>query len=207
MPISILKQTLSKAYRALSAARTTDQFETLLASGLATRGRHSYGIPTVRTFPGNDSRLAIGSFVSIADEVTILLGGNHPASWVSTFPLRIRLGLPGALEDGMPSSKGDVVIGSDVWICQRSTILSGASIGHGAIVTAGSLVAGKVPPYAIMGGVPARLIRYRFEKTTIDSLLAIEWWNWPEARITEAVSLLSSPNVDEFLKYCAATRR
>jgi hypothetical protein len=107
--------------------------------------------------------------------------------------------MPGALTDGTPATKGDVVIGSDVWIAQRATILSGVSVGHGAVVAAGSVLIRDVPPYAIVGGVPAKLITYRFDQLIIESLLATKWWDWPDARIREAVPLLSSPNLKEFL--------
>jgi len=108
--------------------------------------------------------------------------------------------MPGALQDGTPCSKGDVVIGSDVWIAQRTTILSGVTIGDGSVVAAGSVVVEDVPCYAIVGGVPARVIKYRFDASTILSLLAIKWWDWPDADIREAVPMLSSPNLDEFVE-------
>ncbi len=174
-------------------------FDRLLRDGIVTVGRHCYGIPSVQVFPGNHSRLVIGNYVSIAEEVSILLGGDHPTQWVSTHPLRIRFGLEGAYEDGTPSSKGDVRIGSDVWMAHRVTILSGISIGDGAIIAAGSVVTKDVPPYAIVGGVPGTVIRYRFDAPTVSALLAIGWWNWPDAQVMAAVPLLSSPQASEFI--------
>ena len=108
----------------------------LKSSGRVNIGRFSYGDPHIEVFQGDNSRVSIGSFCSIASEVTILVSGNHRSDWVSTFPFRIVLGMPGAFHDGHPASKGDVIIGSDVWIGRGATILSGSTIGHGAVVGA-----------------------------------------------------------------------
>ena len=106
----------------------------------------------VYCFPGNNSRLKVGPFCSIAHEVEIFLGGNHPVDWVSTFPFRARFGMPGAFEDGTPATRGDVVVGPDVWLAHGVTVLSGVSIGPGAVAAAGAVVTRDVAPYEIVAG-------------------------------------------------------
>lgn len=194
------KRLLGRTYEILRGAWLVSRFQQLQAAGMITVGRYSYGVPDVHTFHGDPSYLKIGAFTSIADGVTILLGGNHPTRWVSLFPFRARLNLPGAYCDGMPGSKGDVVVGSDVWIGQGAAILSGVTIGDGAIVGAGALVASDIPPYAIALGIPARVAGFRFDPATVAELLAVGWWDWPFDQIMEAVDLLSSERIAEFLQ-------
>jgi len=151
-------------------------------------------------YAGSERRVRIGSFCSIGPEVDIITGGIHPVQWVSLYPFRIKWGMDGAYEDGMPTSNGDVEIGSDVWIGTGALILSGVSIGHGAVIAARAVVSRNVPPYAIAAGVPARVVRYRHTQEQIRRLLEIAWWNWPDERIREAVPLLLSTRVEEFLQ-------
>ena len=162
-------------------------------------GRHTYGDPTVEIYQGSESRVTIGQFCSISPRVRIVLGGRHPAEWVSTYPFRVKWGLPEAFQDGMPATKGDVRIGSDVWIGTEAMILSGVEIGHGAIVAARSVVTRDVRPYAIVAGVPAREIALRHSEEQIAQLLRIAWWDWDEDEILAAVPLLSSPDISTFL--------
>jgi acetyltransferase-like isoleucine patch superfamily enzyme len=105
----------------------------------------------------------------------------------------------GAYQDGMPTSRGDVEIGSDVWLGTGVLILSGVKIGHGTVVAARSVVTRDIPPYSIAAGVPARVVRQRFSDDQIQRLQKIAWWDWPDARIQEAVPWLSSNRIDEFL--------
>jgi hypothetical protein len=93
-----------------------------------------------------------------------------------------------------------VVIGSDVWIGTDAMVLSGVSIGHGAIVAARAVVTRDVPPYAIVAGVPAKVVRWRFEPAVIERLLKVAWWEWDDERIRQFVPLLSSTRTDEFLQ-------
>lgn len=157
-------------------------------------GRYTYGNPSLRIW-SEAERIDIGSFCSIADEVTIFGGGEHNSSWVTTFPLRIAFGLPGANEDGHPASKGNTTIGNDVWIGYRATVLSGVHIGDGAVVGAGSVIASDVPPYAIVAGNPAKVLRYRFEQDVIEKLMAVKWWDWPIEKILERTCDLCSSNL------------
>ena len=163
-------------------------------------GHHSYGIPIVLFGDlQKNTRLKIGNFCSLPHKrVLILLGGEHYHNWVSTYPLNMNFpsyNLPSSLR-----SKGDVVIGNDVWFGVNTTILSGVTIGDGAIIGANSLVVDNIPPYAVVGGNPAKIIRYRFSKETIKLLLQIKWWNWTERKIKDASHLIMQPNIDQFVK-------
>lgn len=174
----------------------------LMQSGRVIMGAHSYGIPDVRLYSGDsETRLRIGRYTSIAAEVNILLGGNHPTDRLTTFPIRHKLHLPGAGTDGFPSTKGDVVIGNDVWIGFGTTIVSGVHIGDGAIVAAGSVVVRDVEPYAIVAGSPARVIRKRFGDDVIGRLLTLRWWDWDDDLVAERVADLSAEDaVDALLR-------
>jgi acetyltransferase-like isoleucine patch superfamily enzyme len=163
-------------------------------------GEYTYGTPCVR-FGRNEGggQLIIGKFCSIADGVVILLGGNHRTDWVTTYPFNALLdefkNIP-----GHPSTKGDVVIGNDAWLAHQSLILSGVTIGDGAVVAARAVVTKNVPPYAIVAGNPARVIRYRFSDDTIARLLRIRWWDWDIAKIKQNVPAMLATGVDEFAR-------
>jgi acetyltransferase-like isoleucine patch superfamily enzyme len=160
-------------------------------------GPYSYGRPKVR-FPESGARLAIGRFCSIADGVEILLGGNHRLDRTTTypFPAMPRLWPEAAGLDGRHSSNGDVVIGHDVWLGSQSLVLSGVAIGHGAVVAARAVVTRDVPPYAIVAGNPARLVRYRMSEERIAVLLASRWWDLPEAQIRRLIPVLMSDRTE-----------
>ncbi len=164
-------------------------------------GRHTYGASKIRLdhYKGSEVLVKIGSFTSIAPEVRIITGGIHPSNWVSLFPMRIAFALPKAYEDGTPYTKGPIEIGNDVWIGTSVIITSGVNIGDGVLILPGSVVSKNIPPYAIAGGVPAKVINYRFDEKTINSLLKIQWWNWDDKKIMEEVPLLSSTNISDFL--------
>jgi acetyltransferase-like isoleucine patch superfamily enzyme len=179
----------------LGRSSSERRLQRLISAGRVTWGRHSYGTPDVLTFRGDTTRAHVGSYVSIAHGVRLLLGGNHRVDWVTTFPLRAHFGLPGAHTDGHPSSKGDIVIGNDVWLGYGCTILSGVNIGHGAVVGANSTVTRPVRPYAIMVGSPAREVRRRFSDDEVDALLQLAWWDWPDWKVQQEVDVLCSPNV------------
>lgn len=170
-------------------------------------GRGSYASdPDIVAGLGDlDHKVIVGSYTSIAAEVTFLIGGEHHPEWVSTFPFRIAYGLPGQCEDGQPMSRGPITLGNDVWLGRGVTVLSGVTIGDGAIVGARSLVTKDVEPYAVVGGVPARVIRKRFEDHHIEALLATRWWDWPEEEILSVTDILCSKDVDALLRY-AETR-
>jgi virginiamycin A acetyltransferase len=159
-------------------------------------GAWTYGRPKIR-FPESGARLTIGRYGSIADGVEILLGGNHRTEWVTTYPFPALAGLwPEAA--GIPGShttRGDIVIGHDVWLGSQAMILSGVTIGTGAVVAARAVVTRDVPPYAIVGGNPARVLRMRFEEAEVASLLASRWWELPREDILQLMPVLMSGRV------------
>ena len=160
-------------------------------------GEWTYGAPTVENWDQNAS-LSIGKFCSIADGVTILLGGEHRADWVTTYPFReLVFDKPEVAKIGY--SKGDVSIGNDVWIGLNALILSGVRIGNGALVAAGAVVTKDVPAYAIVGGNPAKLIRYRIPESLIAPMEQIGWWNWPLDQIEAALPLLLNVDIERFV--------
>jgi acetyltransferase-like isoleucine patch superfamily enzyme len=181
--------------------RDFDMLQRFKAHGRVVMGQGTYGVPRVETYAHDDTRLIVGAYTSIAKRATFILGGNHPADRVTTFPLRIRRGLPGAGSDGYPFSKGDIQVGSDVWIGYGALVLSGVTIGDGAIVAARSVVSADVPPFAIVAGTPARVLRYRHTPEQCAALREISWWNWPEERIDAAVERLTSPDIDSFIEW------
>lgn len=180
--------------------RPKPDLERLAIAGTVTVGKHTYGNPSVRVFEHDETKLSIGSYTSIAHEVQFLLGGNHPTDRVTTFPLRIRLGLEGAGSDGYPTSSGNISVGSDVWIGAQTLVLAGVNIGDGAVIGAGSLVSRDVPPYSVCVGRPARLVRYRIPKELIGPMLDIKWWEWDDSTVKRLASELSSPDVEGFVK-------
>lgn len=133
-------------------------------------GNGTYGRLNVINF-SDKYRLTIGNYCSIATEVYFVVCGDHRTDLISTYPFRVQY-----LGYGYEAvSKGDIVVGDDVWIGHSATILSGVHIGQGAIVGAGAVVTKDVPPYAIVGGNPARIIKYRFSEELIRELLKIDY--------------------------------
>lgn len=163
-------------------------------------GHATYGDPRIYHYAGDETRLTIGSYVSIARDVTFVLGGNHRIDTVTTFPLRRRLRLPGAESDGQPWSKGDIVVGADVWIGVGALIVSGVCIGDGAVVAAGSIVVSDVAPYSVVAGCPAREVKKRFTDRQRDQLLAIAWWDWPPEIVAERSAEITSDDVGAFIR-------
>ncbi|MFL6466528.1 MAG: CatB-related O-acetyltransferase [Pyrinomonadaceae bacterium] len=161
-------------------------------------GDWTYGTPQIYRW-NDDTKLRIGKFCSIAAEVMIILGGEHRLDWVTTYPFNVVFERASQFT-GHPAAKGDINIGNDVWIGTRSTILSGVKIGDGAVIAAGSLVTRSVDPYSIVGGNPARHIRFRFDSKTIEALGEIAWWNWNIDKIEENWNLLLAPDISEFIE-------
>lgn len=161
-------------------------------------GRGSYGDLAVRGWE-EGAVLRVGAYTSIARGAQVMLGGEHRIDWVTTYPFNV-LWPAARHKTGHPTTKGDIVIGSDVWIGAEAMILSGVTIGHGAVVGARSVVAKDVPPYGIVVGNPARLVKYRFAPEVVERLLAVAWWDWPEDAIQRAMDDLLSPELATFLE-------
>jgi acetyltransferase-like isoleucine patch superfamily enzyme len=160
-------------------------------------GRHSYGDPVVHDW-GEGAKLRIGSFCSFASNVQIFLGGEHRTDWVSTYPFNMMW--PQAEHfTGHPATKGDVTIGHDVWVGADAVILSGVTVGDGAVIGARALVTKDVPPYAVVAGNPARQVKLRFSPQQVSRLQALAWWNWSDERIAASLPLMLSQRIEEFL--------
>ena len=161
-------------------------------------GDHTYGVPYV--YETWITKLIIGKFTSMAQNVQIVLG-NHRPEFATTYPFFTLSGeWPGAGEIALDhGTRGPVVIGNDVWICASAIIMSGLTIGDGAVLAAGAVVTKDVPPYAIVAGNPARIIRYRFEPEIIERLLRLRWWDWPDEKVTRYLSLMMSDDIVRFL--------
>jgi len=150
-------------------------------------------------FPFIGDKLVIGKFCALARGVKFIMNGaNHKLSGISTYPFQI---FGNGWEKVMPAAedlpyKGDTVIGNDVWIGYEALFMPGVKVGNGAIVSSKSVVTGDVPAYAIVGGNPAKVIRYRFDNETIARLEQIAWWNWPVEKISAHLALITAGDVD-----------
>jgi len=149
-------------------------------------------------FDFSGDQLIIGKFCMIASDVSFIMnGGNHASAGISAYPFAIFGGdWAGAMEGKSYPSKGNTVIGNDVWIGYRATIMPGVSIGDGAIIGTQAVVTKDVAPYTIVGGNPAKEIQKRFSDDIINRLLELAWWDWDIEKITKHVSLLISGDVD-----------
>lgn len=152
------------------------------------------------------AQVRLGAFCSIGPRA--LLGcGEHPADLVSTAPVfysPLRQCGVSFTAAPHPVERRPITVGHDVWLGARVFVRDGVTIGDGAIVAAGAVVTADVPPYAIVGGVPARLIRYRFAPAAIARLLALQWWHWETPRLRASQPLFARPDIDAFLRHAEA---
>lgn len=155
-------------------------------------------------YPINKDKLIIGKFCSIACGTKFMFtSGNHSLKSLSiyTFPIFFdEWNLDAKNITSAWDNKGDIVIGNDVWIGYEAVIMPGVKIGDGAIVGTRAVVTKDVPPYTIVGGVPARPIRKRFDDETIEKLLKIKWWDWDKEKIEKNISAIQSGEIDKLLK-------
>jgi acetyltransferase-like isoleucine patch superfamily enzyme len=160
-------------------------------------GEHTYGLRRECFFAYHpDDHVRIGKYCSIGNGVRFVFG-EHRTDGVTTFTLRARcLNHPLHAE---ALSKGDILVGHDVWIGVGAMILSGVKIGNGAIIGAGAVVAKDVPPYSIVGGVPAKVIRMRLSEVQINALEKIQWWNWPLEKVKANLEYFYG-DVDAFIQ-------
>ena len=164
-----------------------------------TAGEGSYVIDANLEFGSTKGHVLIGRYCSIAHRVTFEIGQNHDYSCVTTFPFDdFAINDPLDQNHAFKANKYQIIIGNDVWIGCDVTIMGGVRIGNGAVIGAGAVVAKDVPPYAVVVGNPAQVIKYRFEPKVIHRLQKIKWWYWPEEEIKVKYPLMK--NVERFLQ-------
>lgn len=151
----------------------------------------------------DDYKIILGKYNSIGRDCNFFLHANHRPDWVTTSSQLWGPVTPEIaqlhMSMGHPSCKGDIIVENDVWIGAKSTIMSGVKIQNGSIVGANSVVTKDVPPYSIVVGNPAKVVKYRFTDKQIESLLKIKWWEWTEDRIKTEAVLMWSNKIDEFI--------
>ena len=150
-------------------------------------------------YPVNGDKLKIGKFCSIACGAKFLFtSGNHAMQSLSTYPFPIffeEWNLDARDICSAWDNKGDIIIGSDVWIGYEAVIMAGVTIGDGAIIATRAVVTKDVPPYTIVGGVPAKMIRKRFDDATIERLEKLRWWDWDDEKIKRSIPAIQSGNM------------
>lgn len=152
-------------------------------------------------YPINKDRLIIGKFCSIACGAKFLFNSaNHKMASLSTYTFPLFFEEWGLEKENVAQAwdqKGDIIIGNDVWIGYEAVILSGVTIGDGAVIGCRAVVTKDVPPYTIVGGVPAKPIRKRFDEETIKELQKIKWWDWPEEKIAGKIPAIQAGDLKE----------
>jgi acetyltransferase-like isoleucine patch superfamily enzyme len=190
---------VSRLFNWLQRTALEQRSAKLRSEGRLEVGRGTYGSPRYLTFAGDSTSVRIGSFCSIGPEVTFVLGGNHPTDRVSTYPIREKYALE-PVDNGFPSSRGDIRLEDDVWIGFGATILSGVTIGHGAVIGAMSLVTRDIPAFAIAVGNPARVVRYRLDNETQIAVMNTQWWQIPTQEIMGRVHELNDEPASKLLR-------
>ncbi len=152
-------------------------------------------------YPVNQDKLLIGKFCSIACGAKFIFNSaNHALSSLSTYPFPIffeEWGLDVKDIRKAWDNKGDIIVGNDVWIGYEAVIMAGVTIGDGAVIGTRALVTKDVPPYTIVGGIPAKEIRKRFDEDTISKLLQVKWWDWPVEKIAENIQVIQTGNLEK----------
>jgi acetyltransferase-like isoleucine patch superfamily enzyme len=160
-------------------------------------GSYASSPPTLRPHHAGN-RIVIGRYCSLAPNVTIFSGGNHPMAFATTHPMKLWFDV-GSYEDWSRACGDEdeiTVIGNDVWLGYNSVVLGGAHIGHGCVIGAGSVVRGSIPPYSIVIGNPAIVVKKRFSEQKIGMLLDLAWWDWPADQIKRSINKLTSSDID-----------
>jgi len=147
-------------------------------------------------------KLIIGNYCSIGSGAVFMMAGNqgHRSDWVSTFPFYFQANIFKTSKNAYLKA-GDTCIGDDVWIGSEAMIMPGVTIGTGAVISARAVVVKDIPPYAVVGGNPAKIIKYRFEKEEIQKLQSIQWWNWTEPEVKAAMPLICSTDIESLWQY------
>jgi virginiamycin A acetyltransferase len=149
-------------------------------------------------------KVLLGKYNSIGRDCNFFLHANHRPDWVTTSsqllgPVTHQIAEM-HMKMGHPTCKGDIIVENDVWVGAKATIMSGVKIHNGAIVATGAVVTKDVPPYAIVAGNPAKVVKYRFSEEQIESLLKISWWDWDESKVREMAMTMWTDNIDDFIK-------
>lgn len=196
----------------LAVRQILSKFRTPNPAVVIPLGKHSYGqpevvgvMPFVKYLSAGSS---IGNFCSLSSGLKFVFYSKHSVNWVSTYPFAAFYDswkmnnefYNKGIIDVSKIKPNPIIIENDVWIATNVTVKEGVRIGNGAVVAMNSLVTKDVPPYAIVGGNPARVIRYRFTEKQIASLLKIAWWNWEDDKIKKVLPLLNSANIDGFIE-------
>ena len=167
-------------------------------------GKYTYGGANIQIVrPHKDTKLVIGKFCSIALNLKIYFNNNHHVEYISTYPFsnrHVEVFNKGKISGYSGPSRGDIIIGNDVWIGDNVTIMSGVRIGDGATIGANSHVMSRVKPYSVVGGNPAQLFYFKYSKEKIKKLLELKWWDMPDDEIAKIAHILSSNNIDKLLK-------
>jgi acetyltransferase-like isoleucine patch superfamily enzyme len=210
-----IRTLLSKSARQRQWAAESHPFDTIVKiDGVdVSVGKFTYGVGNIQlAHHHNAPPLQIGKFCSIAGNVKIFTGAYHRSDWITTYPFGTKHQdiLGHEIPAGFPHSNGGVSIGNDVWIGNSATIMSGVTIGDGAVIAANAHVIKNVAPYEIVGGNPAKHIKFRFPQQIIDALLDLKWWELDNATIATLHKHLtvaaSSENVDLLIRLIARVR-
>jgi virginiamycin A acetyltransferase len=154
-------------------------------------------------YPVNEEKLIIGKYCSIACGAKFMFtSGNHRMASLSTYPFPIfyeEWGLDGSDVTDAWDNKGDIVIGNDVWIGYEAVVMQGVRIGDGAVIGSRAVVTKDVPPYSIVGGIPAKVISKRFSEEVIEKLLKIQWWNWNDEAVRKNLQSIMNGDIDSLV--------
>ena len=153
-------------------------------------------------FHFSKEKLIIGKFCAIATKTKFIMSSaNHKYDGFSSYPFTVfRHGWEKQMDSSLFPSKGDTIVGNDVWFGYNSTIMPGLTIGDGSIIAAKAVVTKDVPPYTIVGGNPAKIIRRRFDEKTINELMKIKWWNWDREKITKNIKYIIGTDLEKLKK-------
>ena len=157
-------------------------------------GRGTYGVPVIYG-AASGHKLVIGKYCSIARGVTVFVGNNHNVNGISTYPFY-----------RVDESKGDVIIGNDVWIGTEALIMSGVCVGNGAVIGARSVVTKEVPAYSMVAGNPARIRKFRFNPDDVEKLQRLKWWDWQKTIIEDAKLILTSGTVNKLVEFATINK-
>lgn len=153
-------------------------------------------------------KLLVGNYCSIGKNAMFYLGGNHRYDWVTTFPFHVydlHQGVFNSLNqtiDGYPCTNGDIIVGNDVWFGENVTVLSGVTIGDGAVIGTNSTITKDVKPYSIVGGNPAKHIKYRFNEEHREKLVELKWWDLEESVLNKLLPFMMTNQIDLFIDEC-----